>query len=704
MQVRARFRPHPRGFGFLTPVTDDGVTPTAVSMTKEDGTPKQIDRVFVPPPTAKGLVADDLVDAEVSLDDKGASADAVTLVERARRMLVGTVQRGPGRLVLEPDPSIGTGWIDLDDGVANRLPTSVGRQIVVLCADREDGTPLGRALVAGPHVVGSPAAIRANAVVVALGRAAPTLVPGGAATAGLDPAEAATTHTRVVGMLAGGRRGAAAGLDVEGAIPGAELPPADARDEACISIDDASTRDIDDAVGAWWDGADDATVQVAVHIADVAAVVGMDSPADRYARTVASSAYLAVGDNAPMIDPALSEGDLSLLPGVDRRAISVRFGVAEDGAVTDVSVDTAVVNSHAKLTYAAVEEWLDGATDEVADLAGENAEEAVRILTAAVEASRRLGVERDARATFEDLFEQAEVEPAVVEGKLTVRETEPHARAYRLIERLMVAANEAVAGWLVARGVPALYRAHEGVDPDRAGRLEAAAEAVDASLPALAGETADADAVMAQVIAEVERLEAEGRGEDRDLLVAAATAATARATYDPDPAHHRGLAASAYCHFTSPIRRYADLVVHRQIRSVLAEEEPLHGVDTLAPLATWLDARSGALKYLQARERGDLWARLLDRGYLDAPEPAVVTGLSAAGLKIRLPRLGLTGFVTAERALGLPPRERGKLEVDAHGLTTTSGPWRLGTRVKVRMVGLDDTARPIFRLGDTPGR
>ncbi len=704
VQVRARFRPHPRGFGFLTPVTADGVTPTTVGAEKDDGTTKQVDRVFVPPPTAKGLVADDLVDAEMTLDDKGASAEAVTLVERARRMLVGTVQRGPGRLVLEPDADIGTGWIDLEETLAGRLGTSIGRQIVVLCGDREDGTPVGRALVAGPHVVGSPAAIRANAVVVAMGRSAPTLVPGGAVSAGLSPAEAATTHTRVVGLLAGGRRGAAAGLGLDGPIPGAELPPADARDEPCVSVDDATTRDIDDAVGAWWDGDADAPVYLAVHIADVAAVVGMDSPADHYARTVASTAYLAVGDNAPMIDPALSEGDLSLLPGADRRAISVRFRVEPDGTVADVHVDTAVVRSRAKLTYAAVEDWLAGDAGEVTTLAGEHADDASAILTAAVEASRRLGVERDARATFEDLFEQAEIEPAVVEGKLTVRDTEPHVQAYRLIERLMVAANEGVAGWLVEHDVPALYRAHEGVDPDRAGKLQAAAEAIGASLPALEAETSDADAVMGQVIAEIERLGSEGRAEDRDLLVAAATASTARANYDTDPTHHRGLAASAYCHFTSPIRRYADLVVHRQIRSVLAEEEPLHRGDTLASLAVWLDTRSGALKYLQARERNELWARLLDRGFLDAPEPAVVTGINAAGLKIRLPRLGLTGFVTAERALGLPARERGKLEVDASGLSTTSGPWRLGTRVKVRMVGLDDTNRPIFRLGDTAKR
>jgi ribonuclease R len=90
----------------------------------------------------------------------------------------------------------------------------------VLVGDGEDGAPIGRALVAGPHVAGSPQAIRAASVVVALGRAAPSLVPGGPQAPGLDPAEAATTHTRVIGLLAGGGRGGAAGLDPPARSPG----------------------------------------------------------------------------------------------------------------------------------------------------------------------------------------------------------------------------------------------------------------------------------------------------------------------------------------------------------------------------------------------------------------------------------------------------------------------------------------------------
>ncbi|GGI09285.1 ribonuclease catalytic domain-containing protein [Egicoccus halophilus] len=713
MQVRARYRPHPRGFGFATPVAADGITAVELTGTDADGAARPFDSAFVPPPVASGFVADDLVEATLAFDDKGASVTEMSLVARARRMLVGRVQQGPGRLVLEPDPSLGGGWIRLDPSLAPRLQTALGRQIVVLLVDDEDGAPVGRALVAGPHVVGSPQAVRAAAVVVALGRAAPGLVPGGASAAGLDPATTEATHTRVVGLLAGGGRGGAEGLAVDGHVPGAGLEVVDRTDEVCVTIDDAGARDLDDAVSARWNG-DDAPVELAVHIADAAGTVAIGSPADLYARTVASSAYLASGANAPMLDPALSEDALSLLPGVERRVLSVRFDVSAAGELGAPRLELATIRSAAKLTYAAVEGWLDGERAGVDRLAGDRTDEVGPVLDAIVETARRLGVERDTRTTFEDLFAPVEVGPAVVDGKLTTVVAEPHAAAYRLIERLMVAANEQVAGWLVANDVPALYRAHVGIDPDRRERLRAAARLAGAVVPSLgvsgaaddaaevtAAEVtaADENAVVADVLAEVDRLAAEGRTEDRDLLVAAATSSTARATYEPDPSAHQGLAAAAYCHFTSPIRRYADLTVHRQIRAVLAGGRAPLTVDDLRGLAVWIDHRAGAINFLQARERGDLWSRLLDRGFLDGPEPAVVTGLTTNGLRIRLPRIGVSGFVTAERALDLPPRERGRLEVDEHGLTTTSGPWRLGTAIEVRFVGLDDTGRANWRLG-----
>jgi ribonuclease R len=689
VQVRARFRPHHRGFGFLAPVADGG---DAAGAGDPGPAAARSGRVFVPPALARTLVADDLVDATVAAGDKGDHAEDVTLVERPRRLAVGRVQRRGSQLVLMPEPAFSSGWIPLTGVLGDALGQALGHQAVVLI-DGGEGGAAARALVAGPYADGSPDAVRARAVVLVLGGAAPSLVPGGPAAVGLDVGATELAHVRLMGQLAGGRRGAAAGLDRAGPVPGAHLEAADRRDEPCVTVDAVSSRELDDAVAARWDGDPQAPVHVAVHITDVAGVVGCGSAADAYARTVAATTYLASGPSAPMLDPEVSEAARSLLHGQDRPVLSVRMAVLPDGSVADVTLEPALIRSRARLSYGALEQWLAGDARQLRTQARTQEAAAEAVVGAALEAARRLGVERDARMTLTELFDQPDLVPTVSGGRITVGLAEPHAEAYRLIERLMVAANEAVGGWLAARGVPALYRAHAGIDPQQGRRLLAAAELAGATLPALAGATGDPDRVTAEILAELDRLAAEQRTADRDLLIAAATTSTARAAYDPDPSHHRGLGASAYCHFTSPLRRYADLVVHRQLRAALADEPPPHDLDELRALSGWLGARAGALSRLEARERADLWSRALADGELEGVETATVTGIIRAGLRIRLPRLGLTGFVPAAAVTEPAQDGRAALDSDEHGLASPDGPWRVGLRLPVRFTGLDELGR-----------
>lgn len=693
LSVRARFRPHPKGFGFATPVAADHRTATTFTYRGDEGE-QSFDSVFIPPDQAKGKLADDLVDLEVEVDEKGASASEVTVVERPITMLVGTVVHGPGALVIEPDPAMGSGWIQVESQLSNQLQLAVDRQVVVLLGQTEDGSAVARALVAGPHVAGSPDAVRANAVVVAFNRAAPSLIPGGPAAAGLDPVTANGTATRIIGLLAGGGRGGAAGLDSYGPVPGLDLPGVDRTDEMTITIDDAATRDVDDALSAHWDHEPDSDVEIAVHIADAGRAVGLGSDADVYARVMAATSYLEVGASAPMLDPALAEEALSLLPAQERGALSVRARISPDGEMLDVEVELAVIQSDAKLSYAAVEEWLDGDAGPVLreiTLPGDGP--AVEdTLIALQEAADRLGVARDRRSTIEELFTQNEVEPAIIDGRIRTRPAEPHAKAYRVVERMMVAANEAVAAWLVDNDVPALYRVHRGLDRAAVPRLRAAVELADVDVPALQAldDEVDLDDALTQLM---EAIGAVGEGTTRQLLTTVVAGSIARASYEPDPSAHRGLASSAYVHFTSPIRRYADLVVHRQIRATLAGEAPPHAADELGPLAGWLDERAGAANYAAIRERNELWAILLDRGFVKGTEPAVITGLTSNGAKVRVPRLGVSGFLRAEHLLGTEKGERASLEVDEHGLTTTSGPWRVGRTIDVKVRGRDFSGR-----------
>lgn len=726
IEIRGRFRAHRRGYGFVTPVADDGLTPVTCQLEAAEGS-ATVERVFVPPRLVRSLISDDLVRAKVSQDAQGATAHQVTALERPRRILPGTIRRRRGALVLEATPELTPARIPISASMEETIRRNVDEVAVVLVDAPGTDQPTAQALVAGPFAADSADAVRAETVAAVLGRAAPALISGGASSAGLDPAEAETTHLRLVGQLAGGRRGAAAGLDRAGPVPGSEIHPVDRSQQPCLTIDAASARDLDDAIAASWDGAADSPVVVSVHIADAAGSVGMGSAADRYARTVAATTYLASGASAPMLDPALSEQELSLRADVDRRVLTVRYGVAPDGALIDPQLELATVRSRARLTYATVEQWLRGDHANLRRLAGDGAGEAETVLESAIEAARRLGIHRAGRTSLEELFASAELVPSVVDGELTAVPAEPHAQAYQLIEQLMVAANIAVGRWLVERNVPALYRVHEGIDAQRLARVRTAAALTGAVVPALGGDAApeqpsaagpdghravaatdavDTEQVIAELLGEVVRFEQEGRDADRDLLVSAATGASARATYESDPASHRGLAAAAYTHSTSPLRRYADLVVHRQVRATLAGQPPPYAAEDLRALAGWLDARSGALARLEARERTELWALLLDRGWLAGPEPATVTAISRAGLTVRLPRLGLTGFVTAEDALGLPGDERATLTATDRGLATTSGPWRVGSRVHVHYAGRDDRGRPSWRLDarDRPER
>lgn len=694
MQVTGRFSPHPRGFGFL----DMDAPATLVGL---DGRTHQVDSLFVPPDVARGWVADDVVIAEVEADDQDRfNATSMTLKSRLRKFVVGRVGTFVGRTVIELDPRLGVGHLETSPALGAQVMRAVGQQVVTTLQSAEDGTPLCGNLVAGPTPATAPSALRAKAVIVAFGQAAPELVPGGPASVGLPVAETIGFHLRAQGRLAGGGGGLAAGLDtLEGPIPGVALELDNLRHEMAVTIDSDHSRDLDDALVAAWDGTVESPVHLTVHIADVAGTIGIGSEADRYAKTMATSAYFVAGDSAPMIDPALSEGDLSLLPHEARRVLSVTMDVAADGVVSNVIIHGSWIDSHARLNYAAVEAFLE-AHDPSHLLMGahgpngaapELIESATATVSALAEASRRLGVDRDARETLESLFEDALLEATVTDGKIRTGPADPHPAGQQLVERLMVAANEAVANWAVQHDIPMLYRSHIGFDPDRRARLDAALASIGEELPmaegALMPETAD-------LLRLVERLRSEGRGEDAATIATVATGLLARATYTATPSGHGGLGSGAYTHFTSPIRRFADLVVHRQVRAALAGEELPYTQEELAALGPWLDARSGAASRAQSIERSSLWGVLLKRGSITWPAEAIVTRVTPAGVSLRLPEPGVTGFMSAARATGVSPRDRAKLELDEHELQTLDGKYRVGQRIKVQFDRLDELGRP----------
>lgn len=694
MQFVGRFSPHPRGFGFVDPESP-------VTLTDEEGRRHVVDSSFVPPDTARGWLAGDVVRATVEIDDQGRGTNVVSLelVERTRRFVVGVVQTFAGRKVLQLDSRVGAGHLQLSPELLDQLRLAEARQIVATLGADDEGRPIASSLVVGPDPEQSPTAVRARAVAVAHGGATPDAIPGGAAAVGLPVAESLGYALRATGHLAAGRSGLAAGLDADvGPVPGLALDLVDRRDEVAVTIDDDKSRDLDDALTATWSGEASDPVMLAVHIADVAGTVGLGSPADVYAATMGTSAYFIAGHNAPMLDPSLSEDELSLLPDVPRRVVSVRMAVHADGSTSDVSLETAWIQTAARLSYAAVEGYVGDAdpihlTEGAHGPHGSPLDALTGVTTtvaALAEASRRLGAARDARDTLESLFIDPSLEPAVVDGKIRVRAADPHARAQQLVERLMVATNEVVAGWAVEHDVPLVFRSHAGFDDDRLPRFRAAAAALDVDL----GD----EITPASVLTTIERLRGEGRDDAAEVLASAATGAVARANYTATPAGHDALGSAAYTHFTSPLRRFSDLLVHRQIRAALAGEELPYSRDELEAWSRWLDVRSGAADHASRLEALALWAILLDRGAVSWPSEAVVTGVQGKGLRVRLTVPGIAGFVPAAHVLGVSFKERPSLELDQHELGTADGTYRPGTRIKVTLDRIDATGRPDLKL------
>jgi ribonuclease R len=362
-----------------------------------------------------------------------------------------------------------------------------------------------------------------------------------------------------------GKRGFRAALEVEAgeAATRAAARPGRRRDLVDLptfTVDPATARDFDDAVSARREG--DA-IRLWIHIADVAAHVPPGSPLDREARRRANSTY-APGTVEPMLPHALSEGACSLAPGVERAAVTAEVELGAGGEPGPASFYRSRIRSDVRLDY----EHLD------AIFAGKVAapEPASEPLALARAAAAVLGERRGATSLEVESFEpefRFDSGGAVV-GARAVAQTESH----RLIERLMILANEQVASLLERKRVPALYRVHAQPSPPRVERLVAQLHDLEIPTPPLRGGLAPRQA--GEVAAEASRLvarEAARRGHGRAAYTSLVLRSLEQARYSERNSGHAGLGSEAYCHFTSPIRRYPDLLVHRALLAALGEGE-----------------------------------------------------------------------------------------------------------------------------------
>ncbi len=326
-----------------------------------------------------------------------------------------------------------------------------------------------------------------------------------------------------------------------------------------VTIDGEDARDFDDAIFVRPRGQG---FEAWVAIADVAHYVRPGTALDKEARARGNSFYFP--DRVlPMLPEKLSNGLCSLNPRVPRLVLAVRMRIDAAGRMRGVKIAEAVIRSHARLTYTQASDWLEHG-DETAI-----PDPQVRtMLKDAAALFRILEKRRRARGALD--LDVPEVRALLHEGRVAGMHVRERRIAHRLIEEMMLAANVAVAREMQARGCALLYRVHPEPELEAIESLNEFLKPFGLFIP-IRGRGEDAH-VRPKDVAEV--LWASEGKPYAHVLHKLVLRAMQQARYSPHNEGHFGLAYPVYCHFTSPIRRYADLVVHRRLKALLAGKNP----------------------------------------------------------------------------------------------------------------------------------
>ncbi len=439
----------------------------------------------------------------------------------------------------------------------------------------------------------------------------------------------------------------------------------DLRNLATVTIDGEDTRDIDDAVSLTREGKN---FVLGVHIADVSEYVISGGATDKEAYRRGTSVYFP--DRVlPMLPKALSNGACSLNEGEDRYAMTAFITFDENGKRLRAEFCESVIKSDVRMTYNEVTDIVEGGKSTVDP-------DICRMLCEMSELC--LLLEKRRKAAGEVNLDVKEAHIFVDEsGEIVIPDCERKI-SHRMIEQFMISANEAVAEELKKRGVPCLYRVHEKPAPEKASSFFAFLRDLGVNA---AGEVSD---IKPEDFKKV--LDAVAGKPYADIVNRLMLRAMQKARYSKDNLGHFGLASSCYCHFTSPIRRYPDLFVHRALKRVLrgdAEEaKRLYG-DIAAETAKNASEREVNAERAE-RAVDDLYKVAYMSERIGEEYDAVISGVTNFGIFAELPN-SIEGIIRLDAL----PRDGYSFIEEKLLLKGGKHSYKIGQSVRVKVAGCD---------------
>ena len=445
----------------------------------------------------------------------------------------------------------------------------------------------------------------------------------------------------------------------------------DFRNMLIITVDGEDTRDIDDAISIEKKGK---SYRLGVHIADVSHYVKRNGLLDTEAFKRGTSVYFP--DRVlPMLPPSLSNNICSLNEGVPRLTLSCLMTVNEKGKVTEKRIAPSVICSRHRMTYTAVTAIADGekeAVNRYPDLVG--------FVKTAVELTNLLKRAREARGGID--LDTNETKILYENGKISIP---PHERtiSHEMIEQFMILANESVAEIMTELQMPFVYRVHERPSAEKAETFKDFLEGL--------GVAAQFDPQKVTPKDYQKVLKSSENASVCSVVNRVMLRSMMKAVYSPENIGHFGLASDCYCHFTSPIRRYPDLCIHRIIKDALLSRETAR--ERYQNVVESVSVRSSACERNAMEAERDVdalytVAYMQDR--IGEEYEATVSGVTSFGLFAELEN-AVEGLIPIETL----PDERYEFLEDRLLLRGNRNTFRLGQRVRVKVMGVDHGARRV---------